>query len=300
MAPFCGQSAGVGAKRGVAAWLTMAFGLITAGCNHLFYYPDPYQRLDPSRVEVAFEELAIPSTDGLTLHGWWLKTRGTRSGVVLQFHGNAQNMSTHFLFVAWLAKEGFDVVTFDYRGYGRSPGSPDRDGMVADGKAAIDFVVQRAPDAPLFVVGQSIGGAVALPAVIDRQERIAALVLDSTFGTYRGIARDKLGGFWLTWPLQYPLSFLVTDHLRPLDFAARFKRPVVVIHGRKDRIVPFDRGQEVFDAFPGPDKEFWVIEDGDHTEAFAMEADTYREKLRRFLKQKAARPGIMAKTRFQK
>jgi len=244
----------------------VAFLAVLNGCNHLFYFPDRLEYLTPEKVKLKYEELFFES--GMeTLHMWKIPAMSSeRLGKVLHFHGNAQNISTHFLFSAWMARFGFDVYVFDYRGYGKSSGRPSRDGLVDDGIAAIKYVADVDPK-DFYVLAQSLGGAVAVPAIAksDQSKKINALVLDSTFGSYRSIARDKIADFWLTWPFQWPLSFLVSDEMSPIDYINSLQTPVLFVHGTADRVVPFEMGKSLYDGLKSENKEFWKIEKAPHT-----------------------------------
>lgn len=252
------------------------------GCTSVFFQPDRALRYLPDRAEGAWEDVAFASDDGTRLLGLWFRARKTPAkGVIVQFHGNAENMTSHYLFVYWLAAEGYDVFTFDYRGYGGSAGRRSLDGAIQDGAAALRLARGRAGAAKdkLVVVGQSLGGAVALASLdADGGEGVRAVILDSTFASYRATARAALGRAWLTWPLQYPLSALVSDRRAPERLIARRKPvPLLVIHAAQDPVVPYGQGRRLFDLAPEP-KEFWKLESSGHTEAFYAAASTYRPR----------------------
>jgi fermentation-respiration switch protein FrsA (DUF1100 family) len=122
-------------------------------------------------------------------------------------HGNAQNISTHIGAVAWLPAEGFDVLLFDYRGYGSSEGTPSLGGLQHDFEAALALLLDSPElDAgPVVVFGQSLGAAVAITglAASPERDRVAGLVIEGGCTSYRDVAREKLAGLWLTWPLQW-------------------------------------------------------------------------------------------------
>jgi fermentation-respiration switch protein FrsA (DUF1100 family) len=84
---------------------------------------------------------------------------GPAKGTVVHLHGNAQNMSAHFSFTSWLPQAGFNLLIFDYRGYGKSGGTPSRAGLVLDSIAAIRYVQNRPNIAPnrVILLGQSLG-----------------------------------------------------------------------------------------------------------------------------------------------
>lgn len=263
--------------------LSAALGL--SGCTNVFLQPDRALHLHPDRVGVKWEETLFQSRDGTALTGLWFPSVATPAkGAVVQFHGNGENMTSHYLSVYWLALEGYDVMAFDYRGYGSAGGAKSLAGSVEDGEAALAYARAKAPGLPLIVIGQSLGGALAL-AALDRDggAGVKALVLDSTFSSYRRVARDKLGQLWLTWPLQWPLSFLISDRLAPERFIARRKNiPLLMLHAPLDPVVPYREGRRLYDLAPGP-KEFWDVPGAGHTEAFGARGAEYRPRLLRFL-----------------
>lgn len=255
--------------------------LLLAGCTNVFLQPDRVSRWLPTREEGRWEEVRFKSADGTELLGVWFMAKKLPSkGVIVHFHGNAENLTTHFLFVYWLAAEGYDVFTFDYRGYGGSGGEKSLKGAVEDGVAALRAARGRAGGSRdrLVVVGQSLGGALAL-AALDRDggEGVRGVVLDSTFASYRRVARLKLGGLWPTWALQYPLSaLLISDRWAPERLIARRTPvPLLVLHAVGDPIVPYREGRRLYDLAPGP-KEFWKLDTKGHTEAFYAQASRYR------------------------
>ena len=238
----------------------------------------------PERVGAVWEEAKFKSADGTDLTGLWFPARGGPSkGVVVQFHGNGENMTSHYLFVYWLALEGYDVFAFDYRGYGASGGKKSISGAVADGAAAIAAARKRAGGSSgrIVVLGQSLGGAIALASLEkDGGEGVKGVVLDSTFSSYRGVAQEKLGHLWLTWPLQWPLSrLLISDRYAPYKLIGRRKPvPLLVMHCENDPVVPYAQGRALYDAAAAP-KEFWKIAGSGHTEALGNRGAQYRRPL---------------------
>ena len=257
---------------------------VLAGCTNVFLQPDHVHRYLPTREEGNWEEARFKSADGTDLLGIWFNARKTPSkGVIVHFHGNGENMTSHYLFVYWLASEGYDVFTFDYRGYGGSGGKKSLAGAVEDSVAALRLARARAGGSRerLVVLGQSLGGALAL-AALDRDggEGVRGVILDSTFASYRETARIKLGSVWPTWALQYPLSaLLISDRWAPKRLVARRKPvPLLMLHSPGDPVVPYAQGRKLFDLAPGP-KEFWKIEGAGHTEALYLRASRYRPPL---------------------
>ncbi|MEY2987794.1 MAG: hypothetical protein RJB13_1315 [Pseudomonadota bacterium] len=230
--------------------VTLGCGLIASGCNSLFYYPDALKYTLPEQLSEKFDDFRIPvGSQGETLHAWHLHSPvKSKKGLIVHFHGNAQNMSAHVQFVWWFLQEGYDLLTFDYRGYGQSDGKPSRENSVEDATAVLSAARQIAKEGPIFIVGQSLGGAIAVAALQRQQAQNSnfnALVLESSFHSYRSVAQSKLASFVLTWPLQWPLSFLVTDEYSPSQSDSAFNIPTLLIHGSKDPVVPYQEGLEL-------------------------------------------------------
>jgi hypothetical protein len=212
-------------------------------------------------------------------------------GTILHFHGNAQNLSSHFLMLSWIAEYGYDLFIFDYRGYGQSTGAPSQDGIYLDSMAGMqkgyEFSLEN--KSPLIVYGQSLGGNVALRAIVDfsYKDQIKLLILDSTFASYQKMAWDKLTSAWILIPFS-PLAYvffsdkyasgLILNKLPPI--------PTLVIHGTNDLVVPFKFGQELYSKIE-TQKWFWKIENGTHTDAFFRNEHNYKEDFIKFLNERS-------------
>ncbi|PXX93590.1 alpha/beta hydrolase [Marinobacter vulgaris] len=261
--------------------------LMQTGCSSVFFYPDDVTYITPDRLNLNYENVFLDTPDGETLHGWWLPAEAEAKGTVYFLHGNAQNISSHIMNVAWLPGEHYNVFLIDYRGYGRSTGAPDIEGTLHDSEAGFRWLIEH-PDVqkrPLFLLGQSLGGALGTALASewvkrDEQPPLDGVILDGTFSGFRTIAREKLGEFWLTWPLQIPLSWTITDeyeaHERIGDISPV---PVMVIHSVRDGIIPFHHGQRLFEAAEEP-KEFLQTDTG-HGATFVIPA--YRETVLDFM-----------------
>jgi fermentation-respiration switch protein FrsA (DUF1100 family) len=267
---------------------------LLVGCDHLFYYPSRTSFIDPVSIGFPYQDVFFNSLDGTRLHGWFFAPKGgpdVAKATVIHFHGNAENISTHFQAVAWLAHEGFNVFVFDYRGYGQSDGEPNKDGIQDDAVAAVRWVRGRPdvdPDRLIFF-GQSLGAAIAVHLAAGQERAgLRVVVLESGFSSYRAITREKLAASFLTWPLQWPLSLLVSDRDRPRDDIAKIAPvPVLIIHGTADPVVPYHHAQALYAAAREP-KTLWTIPDGGHTSALGRYGAIYRPRLVAFLNQQLA------------
>ena len=278
-------------------WLAglVLMALLTGGCNSLFFQPDNHFYAHPSQFGLTHREIHFKSGDGTALYGWFLQAKGPVKGTIVFFHGNAANISNHIYAVEWLPKRGYQVFIFDYRGYGLSEGTPDREGAVTDCAAAINTVRLQPGVNPdrLIVYGQSLGGALMIPALEgDGGRGVRAVVLESTFSSYREVVRLILDRHWLTWPLQYPLSWMLfTDELAPRDHLASLAGvPVLVVSRTGDPVVPFGAGSRLFDKIPGKDKTFWPVEGQGHIVTFTQNDPVWREKLLSWLEENLPSP----------
>ncbi|MCU0752770.1 MAG: lysophospholipase [Akkermansiaceae bacterium] len=137
------------------------------------------------------------SADGTPLHGWFIPAKGkSPQGTVVFSHGNAGSLGHHLGFVTWLVEAGYNVMMYDYRGFGKSGGSVDRRGMVDDVKAAFAHVGRRPGVDPRRLVsyGHSLGGAKSVTALGETPVRgLRAVVIDGAFASYKAMAR-VIGG----------------------------------------------------------------------------------------------------------
>ena len=244
--------------------------LALGGCNGVFYQPLRVHVRTPDNIGLQYQDVYFTGSDGVRLHAWWLPAKKPAAGTVLFLHGNAENISTHIGSVYWLPAQGFNVLLLDYRGYGGSQGKPTRLGVLIDVESALRFLVEERRENRLVIFAQSLGGAIAIPAVAQSAYRahITALIVESAFSSYRLIAREKLAGFWLTWPLQYPLSWLVSDAYSPLKSIAWISPiPLLIIHSKDDEVVPVTHAPALFAAAQEP-KQLWIIEGAKHIQAF--------------------------------
>ncbi|VFQ46968.1 alpha/beta hydrolase [Desulfoluna butyratoxydans] len=256
--------------------------LFITGCaNGLFYHPDNRLYQTPDR---PYEEVSFESIDGTRLTGWFIaSSQAVPFGTVIHFHGNAANISNHYGFVEWLPEAGFNLLLFDYRGYGDSEGKPGRRGVFEDSVAALKYAASRPDVDPsrLIAFGQSLGGANAVAAAAATPDvPLKGVVVDSAFFSYRSIARDKIGLIpvlkWLKWPLSFVMA---TNGHSPGPVIERLSpTPVLIIHGTKDRVIPYDHGRRLYDAAASP-KTMWTVKGGVHTDALMTWREIYREKL---------------------
>lgn len=271
--------------------LSLFFLILLSSCTHLFYQPDSKVYIKPSDLNLEFEEYHWKTPDNVFLHALHLRSQIRPSkGLILQFHGNAENLSSHFMGLAWVVAKGYDLISFDYRGYGRSGGEPSTKGIHLDSLTALEksLEIVKMRNIPKFIVyGQSLGGAISMRGVFDfpKRNEIDLIVMESTFSSYKDIAFDKLTGRWFLMPLS-PLAYvLVSDEVAPQSYLDQLDRPLLVIHGDQDHIVPYKFGKEIFDKTPKDiQKKMWTIEGGSHIDAFWIDQGVHRDQFIEYLR----------------
>ena len=261
-------------------------GLAVAACTTLFFQPHRTQVLTPDKLGLEYQEVTFKTSDGLELYGWFLPAKGAAVGTVVQLHGNAENISTHFTSLAWMPARGFNVFTFDYRGYGASEGQPSLEGAQEDIAAAMRALLQRKDiDRDRIVMyGQSLGGALAAYYLAQSTHRDAlrALVIESAFSDYTDIAQEKFADHWLTWPFQWIPKLTVDDRFSPLPVMAKISPlPLLVLHGDQDAIVPMQHGKRLYEAAQEP-KQLWIVQGAGHIQT--MRAPAERDRLVAYLR----------------
>lgn len=266
--------------------------IIFSSCSGIFYHPDSVVYTTPDKFDLKYESVFFKSTNGNKLNAWILPAQGESTpikGTVILFHGNAQNLSSHFLSLAWMSLKGYQVIVFDYQGYGKSEGSPNQERLNGDAIAALNYAYNRWKNGggdKFIVYGQSLGGVISLRALKDFafSDKISLLVLDSTFMSYKDVAFNKMTSILLAWPFS-PLAYLLFSD----EYAASKVLndipaiPTLVIHGTDDNVIEFKNGYKIFAEIKTPIKWFWKIDGGAHIDVFFNHDKIYRDKFIKLL-----------------
>ena len=254
--------------------------LLLEGC--MVYHP---MRLPPD-AEVAppgVEDCTIRTADGLDINAWWLPPAEAETGpVLLWFHGNAGNLTHRAENLALLGRGGLGVLAVDYRGYGKSQGRPSERGLYLDGEAAYRHLVSERGVAPGRIVcfGRSLGTAVALHVAL--KEPVGGLILESPLSSARAMARRMI-------PL-LPVWLFIRSNFDNERRIRDLRVPLLVLHGDRDEIIPFEQGRAVFEAAAEP-KEFYAIQGAGHNDTYVVGGRGYFEKFFDFSQSCAQRGG---------
>jgi len=239
--------------------------------KHSIYFPMSQVVATPALAGLTYEDIYFRTQDGRKLNGWYIP--GEKSAYTVLFcHGNAGNIGHRLHKISILHEMGLNIFIFDYRGYGKSQGSPDEQGLYSDGDAAYDYLVSQKKISPrrLILYGESIGGAVA----IDIAERfpVKAVITEETFTSVKEMAS-----------IAFPFlpHYIFSSRFDSVSKIQDITCPKLIMHSVDDEIVPYYLGVELFGAAAGP-KKFLKLRGG-HNTAFMESGEKYREGLKSFI-----------------
>jgi fermentation-respiration switch protein FrsA (DUF1100 family) len=238
--------------------------------ERLIYFPSREIGLTPDFLGLEHDEVFLETSDGIRIHGWFLPALARRSPsyTVLVCHGNAGNISGRLDRALRLHRElGVDVLLFDYRGFGRSEGAPSEEGTYRDAAAAHRYLVGERGIASegLILFGESLGAAVAIE--LSLRERAGALVLEAPFTSIAEMTR-------VAYPFLSPFTSLVRTRYDNLKKIPEVAVPLLLFHGRRDPVVPFEQGEALFQSAREP-KTFVAVENAAHADAFVAGGEPY-------------------------
>jgi abhydrolase domain-containing protein 17 len=243
-----------------AVYVVLAAAAFVLADRVMFQPPPPGYRADAPGV------LALHTADGARIAAVFLPNDAAEHAI-LYSHGNAEDLAHVLPRLRFLRELGFAVLGYDYRGYGASDGRPAAAAAVRDIDAAYEHLVRErgVPPERILLYGASIGSGPTLD--LAAREPVAGVVLESAFtSAYRVMTH------WAVLPFD---RFPNIDRIRDVD------RPVLVIHGTADRIIPFRHGQALYDAAPGPKRRLWVEAAG-HNDVALVAGEAWGRAIRDF------------------
>ncbi len=227
----------------------------------------------PDELGLDFEDVVFQSADGLKLNGWYVPANNSHI-TVLFCHGNGGNMMHSLDSINIFYNLGLNCFIFDYRGYGKSEGSPSEEGTYLDARAAHDWLVdvKRISPSNIIIFGRSLGGSIA--AQLASKVAAKSLIVESAFTSYTDIGKK----FYPYMPVRWFARF----RYNTIDYIKAVHCPVMIIHSRDDEIVPFEFGLELYETSNEP-KEFVEIS-GSHNDGFLVSSETYKSAWTKWLK----------------
>ena len=260
----------------ISSGLVLFFILLLTGCSNLtslFFYPQQEYLRTPNDIDLAYEEVKTVTADGTQISSWFLPAQVENiktddSPILLFLHGNAENISTHIGSVYWLPEQGVNVFLLDYRGFGHSKGDPYIPAIFEDVESSLIWLRARFPERKIFVLGQSIGSAIATTsmALFKDKYQLSGLILDASFTGYRDIAQEVTSSNAITW-LVWPFTWLLSTEWDPQEHIANVSpSPILMFHSEADPVLPYELGLELYNTAQQPKK--WQPSKGGHIQTF--------------------------------
>ena len=246
------------------------YGLATWGAGRMLYYPLRYPGGEWSlQQKLGAKDVSLQSSDGTKLHGWWITAPG-KDIATLHLHGNGGNITHRSITARNITAAGSSVLLLDYRGYGKSEGSPSEKGLYKDAEAAYDWIAAQgySPDR-IIVHGESLGTAVATYLATKRKCR--GLILEAPFTSAKAVAGKVLPviGPMLIW------GYNSMGRIKDIHV------PLLIIQGDRDEVIPYEFGQQLYAAANEP-KSFWTIEGGTHNDLHHVARQEFPARLAAF------------------
>jgi pimeloyl-ACP methyl ester carboxylesterase len=225
------------------------------------------------------EEWIAVGTEGHKLNGWWLPADNPAAPALLYLHGARWNLTGSVTRIERWRQLGFSVLAVDYRGFGKSSDvAPTEAYAYEDAEAAWLALGKLAPSHKRYIVGHSLGGAIA-SELARRHPEADGLVLEATFTSVNDMIEQSPWGF-------LPVGLILTQRFDTLAKMAEIRMPVIIVHGTRDSIVPFHMGERLYEAAHGP-KRFIRVEGAGHHNLSGAGYEQYRAAVREmFLQQK--------------
>ena len=267
---------------GLVVGYAAVVGLAFAFQDQLLFQPSSRLVATPDEAGMPYEKVHLDTDDGETLHGWWIPASGApretgpedvAGPTLLFFHGNAGNISGRLESVRQFHDLGLNVLIVDYRGYGQSTGTPSEEGIYRDAEACWQYLTKAKGLEPqeIVVFGRSMGGG---PATwLAERTTPGALILESVFTNVPDVGAHHYSFL--------PVRAMATNQFDNEARVAAIDAPLLLIHSRDDRVVPFELGRRVYEAASAP-KQFLEIEGG-HNDGFLVSAETYLRTIDDFL-----------------
>jgi pimeloyl-ACP methyl ester carboxylesterase len=238
----------------------------------MVFFPLRGEDETPASLGIRYTALTLRAADGVQIAAWQLEPSTSRADIVY-FHGNGGNLSLWLPVFATFHSFGYRVLAVDYRGYGSSEGSPSERGLLLDAEAAVRHATStRTKDRPLIYWGRSIGGPIAASAA--RVIAPDALVLESTFPDKVSVIRWN--------PVFRAMNLFSSYRFDTVGTLRGFQKPVLVVHGDADTIIPYALGKELFERLDAP-KRLVTLRGADHNDLFDARNEGYWTPLRAFI-----------------
>ncbi len=270
----------VAAGAGIAVALLVALGLWSGASGmldqHFLYFPTSEIIGSPANYGLAYEDAYFETSDGRWLHGWHVPGEGDVT--LLWHHGNGGNIGYRLPDIDLFHRElGVNILIYDYRGYGRSAGTPSEEGLYRDAEAALRYLQSRDDVDPAKIVyfGRSLGVAIAVE--LAARHRPYGIILESGFPSI-----EYMSEVVRPWLPAWVVHRIIAARYDSASKIGGLDVPVLIAHGDADETVPIEAGRALFEAASEP-KSFYVVEGANHDNVSEAGGRAHIERLRAYI-----------------
>ena len=224
-------------------------------------------------------DVMIPVSDNDNVGGKFHMAQ-TDMPTFIFFHGNGEIVADYDDLGPIYNTLGINFIPVDYRGYGRSTGTPTVSAMMKDChtifKYTKNWLAENGYTGPLILMGRSLGSASVLELACDYPDQCDGLIIESGFAYGEPLLR-------LLGIIPEAIGFKEEHGFRNIDKIGTFTKPTLIIHAEYDHIIPFSDGQALFDASPAADKKLVKIPGSNHNDIFFHGREAYLSAIREFV-----------------
>ena len=233
-------------------YLIVALGLYIFQ-RKLLYYPNFNDHLKGDGLIHVFENINIKTKDNINLKGWF-HLKDLKKKTILFFHGNAGTLGDRIYKLNFLGNLDVNFLIIAWRGYSGSSGKPSEFGLYQDAKSALNWLNSKGiTDDKIVLYGESLGTSVAIE--VGQNRDFAGIILEAPFTSMIDIGQKH-------YPY-LPVKLLLKDKYVNKNKIRNVKSPVLVMHGKEDKIVPFYMGKKIYDLANEPKFKYFTNHD-DH------------------------------------
>ena len=225
--------------------------------RNLLYHPkeNNYQN---DKVQFDYEEIFIKVDEEIELKSWIIKKDFKKYKTLLIFHGNAGHLSNRIYKLNELYKLDINVLLISWRGFSGNKGSPTENNLYADAEASINWLNEKGvSNKQIILYGESLGTGVAVE--IGKKNKFNSIILESPFTSIENSAKNY-------YPY-LPVKLMLKDRYDSINKIKMINTPILIMHGKKDEIVPFSMGKELFERANNPKYSYFTSDD-DHMMEF--------------------------------
>ncbi len=259
----------------ILTYILVGIGVIYAYIKYMerrgIFYPVKQVEFTPKLIDSTFDDIYIKTQDNITLNGWFIPCNNSKYTIFF-LHGNAGNIGHRLEKIKMLREAGLNIFIIDYRGYGRSGGSPFEEGLYYDAKAAYEYLLYTRKISPnkIILYGESLGAAVAID--LAAKSEIKAIILEGAFSCGKDMGREIF---------PFLPVFFFKDTYNSVKKIKTVKAAKLFLHSKEDEIVPFALSKKLFDSSPG--EKFFIELNGSHNDAFLYSKNEYLSAISEFI-----------------